>query len=43
MPLLKGMSKRVISHNIRVERMAGKPIKQAVVIALRKAGKARKK
>ncbi len=39
MPLLKGSSKKVISHNIRFERMAGKPLKQAVAIALRKAGK----
>lgn len=41
MSLLKGSSKKVISHNIRVERMAGKPLKQAVAIALRKAGKSR--
>lgn len=43
MPLLKGSSKRVISHNIKVERMAGKPLKQAVAIALRKAGKSGKR
>jgi hypothetical protein len=40
MPLLPG--KRNIGHNIRVERRAGKPRKQAVAIALHKAGIARK-
>jgi hypothetical protein len=42
MPLWPGKSKRVISHNIRVERRAGKPRKQATAIALRKAGVKRK-
>jgi hypothetical protein len=41
MPLLKGKSKRVVSENIRREIHAGVPAKQAVAIALRKAGKAR--
>lgn len=42
MPLKPGKSQAVISHNIEVEEAAGKPHKQALAIALRKAGKARK-
>ena len=41
MPLKKGRSKKVISHNIRAEMHAGKPHDQAVAIAMHKAGKAR--
>ena len=33
MPLLKGKSQKTISHNIAVERHAGKPEKQAIAIA----------
>jgi hypothetical protein len=37
MPLNKGKSKEAISQNIRTEKAAGKPQKQAVAIALNTA------
>jgi len=43
MPLKKGKSKKVIASNIRREIKAGKPKKQAVAIAMNKAGKTKPK
>jgi hypothetical protein len=37
MPLKKGTSQQVVSQNIRTEKAAGKPQKQAVAIAMETA------
>ncbi len=42
MPLVKGSGKKAVSKNIKTEMKAGKPQKQAVAIAMSKAGKSNK-
>ena len=43
MPLKSGKSRKVISDNIKTEMHAGTPQRQAVAIALTKAGKSNKR
>lgn len=42
MPLKTGSSRKTISQNIKTEMAAGRPQKQAIAIAMSKAGKSRK-
>ena len=43
MPLMKSTSKKAFEHNVRAEKQAGKPTKQAVAIAYSVQREAKKK
>lgn len=43
MPLMSGKSKKVVSYNISELMHSGRPQKQAIAIAMSKAGKSKKK
>lgn len=43
MPLKKGKSEKIVSENVRELRGTGRPLDQAVAIAMKQAGKAKKK
>jgi hypothetical protein len=43
MPLKKGSSKKTVSANIRELRHSGYPQKQSIAIAMRSAGKSKKR
>ena len=43
MPLEKGSNRKTVSRNIKELRHSGRPQKQAVAIALKKAGKSKYK
>jgi len=42
MPLVKGKLKKAVSKNISMLRREGRPLKQAIAIAMQKAGKEKK-
>jgi hypothetical protein len=42
MPLEKGKSKKAVSKNISMLRREGRPLAQAIAIAMKKAGKEKK-